>query len=80
MIPHQFSTHAAECLVDGGDLGQDVCAITVLLDHLLESTDLTFDPAESMQIARLRLGVDADGATTFVIVSTASAAGGLCII
>jgi len=42
--------HALEGLGDRADLGQDVDALGVLVDHALESSDLAFDAAQSIQV------------------------------
>ena len=40
--------HLLERRLDGGDLGEDVDAVGVLVDHPLEAPDLALDPAEAI--------------------------------
>jgi hypothetical protein len=41
----------------GGHLGQDVDAVLVLFDHLLQAADLTLDAAQPVEVLVLVLGV-----------------------
>src|SRR5690554_3635204 len=61
VVAHELLADAPERLVDGGDLGHDVGAVPVLLDHTLEAPDLPLDPAQALDVSLLALGVDADG-------------------
>ena len=60
MVAHQFTPHAAQRLVDGGDLRQHVGAVAVLLDHPLQAAHLSLDTAQPGEVAGLDGGIDAD--------------------
>jgi len=45
MVAHQIPRDPSQRLLHRGDLGDDVGAIAILFDHLLESADLALDPA-----------------------------------
>src|SRR5688500_14687213 len=59
MVSHQLLSDRTQSFVHRGDLGQDVSAIPVLIDHLLQATHLPFDSPQSLKVARLRIGIDA---------------------
>ncbi len=40
-------------LVDGGDLGEDVDAVDVLVDHALDAAYLPFDAAQALEVGVL---------------------------
>ena len=44
---------ALERALDRGDLGQDVDAVDVLVDHPLESADLALDPPQPLEVVGL---------------------------
>src|SRR6516162_7540260 len=46
VIPQDFLLDAAKCRPHSGNLGDDVDAIPILVDHLRESTNLAFDPVQ----------------------------------
>ena len=48
----QFDTqaHGMQCLGDGGDLGEDVDAVFVLVNHPGDAADLPFDPLEPAEV------------------------------
>src|SRR4029078_11873260 len=66
MVAPQFPTNAAARFVDCRDLREDVRAISVGFDHLLQSAHLTLDAAQSLQIAILGVGVDRDRFSAFL--------------
>src|SRR5690606_6927276 len=59
VVAEQFLAHAAERLVHGRDLRQDVRAVALLLDHPLEAADLPLDAAQPLQVPLLDLRVHA---------------------
>ncbi len=61
MILHQVARYAAQRFLNGSDLGDDVRAIAVSLDHFLQATDLPFDAAEAILICFLQARVYAYG-------------------
>src|SRR5260370_4543014 len=61
MIFHQVARYAAQRFLNGSDLGDDVRAIAVFLDHFLQATDLPFDAAEAILISLLQVRVYAYG-------------------
>src|SRR5450759_1265403 len=44
-----------ECLGDRGDLGEDVDAVLVVRDHLLQAADLALDAAQPVEVRGLGL-------------------------
>ena len=65
MIAHQVASDAAKRLLDAGDLGDDVGAVAIFFDHFLETANLAFNAAESLEIGVLQLRIDGDGLATF---------------
>src|SRR5579863_469290 len=61
VIFHEGAGDAAEGFLDGGDLGDDVGAVAILFDHLLEAADLAFDAAEAIEVGFFDLRFDFDG-------------------
>ena len=61
MIPHQLAPHGSQRLVGRRDLRQDIGAVTILLDHLLQPAHLPFDTPQSGEIAHLACGVNREG-------------------
>src|SRR6202035_3947984 len=57
MVVQQADSHRLQRLSRRRDLRQDVDAVLVLVDHLLQTAQLTFDPAQPPEIALLVLGV-----------------------
>jgi hypothetical protein len=49
VVVEQTHGHALQRLGDGGDLGEDVDAVPVVLHHLGQPPDLSFHPAEPAQ-------------------------------
>src|SRR6516165_10664124 len=47
VIPEDFLLDAAKCGPHSGNLGDDVDAIPVLVDHLREPTNLAFDAVQA---------------------------------
>ncbi len=74
MILHQVACYAAQRFLNGSDLGDDVRAITVSLDHFLQATDLPFDAAETILICFLQARVYAYGLAS----SGTGLAGAIC--
>src|SRR5262245_40125874 len=58
VVPHQLAAHGSQRFLDGGDLDEDVRAITVLLDHLLQASHLALDAAQTLEVAVLDAGID----------------------
>src|SRR5437867_1452939 len=61
VIGEQLQRHALECRPGGIDLSQDVDAVAVLVDHLLDAPYLAFDPAQPGQDGALVLRIAAHG-------------------
>jgi len=57
MVPEQQHGDALERAGHGGDLGEHVDAVRVVVDHALQSPDLTFDAAQARQHGRSVFGV-----------------------
>jgi hypothetical protein len=76
MISHQVSGYAAERFLDAGDLRDDVGAVAILFDHLLQAADLAFDSTETVAVGLFQAGVDSDRFAGFAG-NRASAIGGL---
>ena len=53
VVLHQADRHALQRLVHGGDLGQDVDAVGVLVDQPLQPTDLALDASQPGQVGGL---------------------------
>jgi hypothetical protein len=60
MIAHQLAPDPAQRFLHGRYLCEDVRAVPVLIHHLLQSTNLSFDASQSRQVARFHLGIDAE--------------------
>jgi len=54
MILHQVARYPAQRFLNGSDLGDDVRAIAVFLNHFLQAADLPFDAAEAILICFLQ--------------------------
>lgn len=50
VVAHELATYAPQGFLRGRDLHHDVCAVAVFLDHFLETTDLPFDAAETLEV------------------------------
>ncbi len=61
VVAHEFTADGAEGFVDGGELGEGVGAVAVVVDHLLEAADLAFDAFEAGEVAGFGVGVDGEG-------------------
>jgi hypothetical protein len=46
-----------QCLGGRGDLGEDVDAVLVLVDHPLQAADLPLDPPQPLEVVVLVVGV-----------------------
>jgi hypothetical protein len=67
----------AKGLLHRGDLGEDVGAVAVLLDHLVETADLAFDPLEAVEVPLLEITVDCHCFLALVIGPAAAGSLGL---
>jgi hypothetical protein len=65
VIPHQLPADGAKRFVDRRDLREDVGAVAILSDHLLESTRLAFDSPQTLEVARLHVRVYCERAPGF---------------
>lgn len=45
----ELSRHGFECRLNGADLGQDVDAVAVILDHAIDALNLTADTGQSIE-------------------------------
>src|ERR1017187_4787958 len=61
MAPHQLPPDSAQCLVHRRDLDENIGAVAILLDHLVDSSHLPFDTTKPREVGHLRVGVDAMG-------------------
>lgn len=61
VVSHDFAAHPAECLLDGGNLDEDVGTVTPLLDHSLHTTHLAFDSLQALDIGLLDRRIHMDG-------------------
>src|SRR5258708_18622047 len=61
MIFHQVARYAAQRFLNGSDLGDDVRAIAVFLDHFLPTTDLPFAAPQAILICFRHAGASASG-------------------
>lgn len=59
VIPHELARHAPQRLLHGRDLHDNVGAIAILFDHLVQAADLPFDPAKPLQVGGLDRRIDA---------------------
>ena len=53
VVLHETDRHALQRLVHGGDLGQDVDAVGVLVDQPLQPPDLALDASQPGQVGGL---------------------------
>jgi hypothetical protein len=60
MIAHQLAPDPAQRFLHRRYLREDVSAVPILINHLLQPTNLSFDAPESCQVARFYLGIDAE--------------------
>jgi hypothetical protein len=60
VISQQRLPYPAQCFLNGGDLNDDVGAVTLLLHHLLEPANLAFNPSQPLQVRAFDLRVDAN--------------------
>jgi hypothetical protein len=58
MVSHQLTPDSAQRFLNGRDLGKDVGAVPVLVDHALEAANLPFYAAQSLHISGFCLRVD----------------------
>ena len=66
VLIEQAYSDALQRFRDRTDLGEDVDAIRVLIDHALQPAHLTFDPLEALQVTVLVHGVPVDRGCAFV--------------
>ena len=57
VLLHQPEADGVQGLGDGGDLGEDVDAVLVLIDHPGDAADLALDPFEPQEVGVLVGGV-----------------------
>jgi hypothetical protein len=53
MVLHQYAFHGAQRFMNGGHLHQHVRAVAFVFHHLLDSADLSLNPAEARALAAL---------------------------
>jgi hypothetical protein len=58
VVFQQSARHLSQRLMDGGDLDENVCAITIFFNHSLKSSNLAFDAAEAIEIGGFDLRID----------------------
>src|SRR5256885_9173335 len=61
VVLHQVAGDTPQRFLDGSNLGNDVGAIAVLLDHFLQAAHLALDAAEAVLIGLLQTGIDSHG-------------------
>src|SRR6185437_3552517 len=61
VLVEDLERHRIECGRDGRDLGDDVDAVAVLFDHLLDASHLSLDPVQALDQRRLVRGVAIGG-------------------
>src|SRR5260370_2714502 len=61
MIFHQVARHAAQRLLHGGNLHNDVRAVAVLFHHFLQAAHLAFDAAKTILIGLFQQRIDTEG-------------------
>ena len=57
MLLHESEAYGVEGLGDGGNLGQDVNAVLVLINHPGDAANLSFNPSEPAQVRLFVSGV-----------------------
>src|SRR5258708_16692441 len=57
MVLNRAKRHRLQGAGGGGHLGQDVDAVLLILDHLLQPADLALDPAQPLKVVLLVGGV-----------------------
>ncbi len=66
MIEKKRFAYAAEGFAYGGDLDEDIGAVALLFDHLLEAADLTFDSLQAREIGASDIRIDRDRLARFL--------------
>jgi len=61
MIPHQLPPNASQRLLHRRDLGKDIGAVPVFVDHFLKPANLALNPSQPFDVSRFHFGVDARG-------------------
>ena len=61
MILHQAPRHAAQRLLNGSNLHDDVGAVAIFFDHFLQAANLPFDAAKPMAIRAFYFGINSCG-------------------
>ena len=74
VIAHQVAGDSAERFLDTGDLRDDVGAVAIVFDHLLQAANLAFDAAQALEVSGFQLRIDTDGFACF----GADGAGAVC--
>src|SRR5580704_15389231 len=69
MVFQQAQRHRLQRLGHRRDLGQDVDAVLVVLDHLLQPADLALDPAQPLEVVLFVLGVSVHAASALTVSS-----------
>jgi hypothetical protein len=65
VIAHQVAGDSAERFLDTGDLRDDVGAVAIVFDHLLQAANLAFDAAQALEVSGFQLRIDTDGFACF---------------
>jgi hypothetical protein len=61
VVPHELAANTSQRFLHGRNLGQDVGAVTVLVDHLLQPAHLALYATEAFQVAVPYAGIDRNG-------------------
>ena len=48
VVVEELDGNGVECLLDGGDLGEDVDAVAIVVNHLCDPANLAFDPRQTL--------------------------------
>src|ERR1700694_291286 len=60
VVSHPLPANTTKRLLNGRYLGEDVDAVAVVADHLLQSPHLSLDTAQPLEIPRLHFRIDGD--------------------
>src|SRR3954470_7053138 len=58
VVAQQLAAHSAQRFLNRRDLGENVRAVAVVVDHLLESADLAFDAPQTREVFGFDLRID----------------------
>src|SRR5581483_2802346 len=61
MVSHQGAAHRAQRLLHGGNLHQDIGAVSIFADQALQAAYLTFNAAQPLQIGKLNFRIHRQG-------------------